>query len=180
MRGVNRRLCFAFLILPFVLASCGYQQSGNAPQASSGYQWRSLYRTDIRTVAVPIFLNKDFRRGVEFRLTKAVINQIEAQTPYKVVSREKADTILEGEITSVGVNTVSEDPNLDIPQEQLMTLTINFTWKNLHTGEILVERKDFQQSTMYYPTLGEGEFAGSQEAVEKLAVGIVQQLQADW
>jgi hypothetical protein len=33
---------------------------------------------------------------------------------------------------------------------------------------------------MYYQNLGEGEFVGTQQAVERLALTIVQELQADW
>ena len=67
---------------------------------SGGYHWGSLYREDIHTVAVPIFGSKDFHRGVEFQISDALVHQIEAFTPYKVVDRDKADTILEGEIVS--------------------------------------------------------------------------------
>src|SRR4051794_10112312 len=72
-------------------AGCGYSASDPAAGQTgpvgglAGYQWKSLYREDIRTVAVPIFSNRSFRRGVEFQLTKAIVNQLEAQTPYKVV-----------------------------------------------------------------------------------------------
>src|SRR4051794_24044087 len=90
------RVHLRFVLLAFVASGCGYSQVGGEP--SSGYQWRSLYREDVRTVAVPIFTNKTFRRGVEFQLTKAVVNQLEAKSPYKVVAKDRADTILEGEI----------------------------------------------------------------------------------
>lgn len=176
-------LTFAIFLLPIsMISGCGYEQSGAEPKSpsSTGYKWRSLYRQDIRTVAVPIFTNKDFRRGVEFRLSKAVINELEANTPYKVAPRERADTILEGEITDVRVDTISNDHDLAIPQEQLMTLVVNFVWKDLRNGQILVERQGFEQTAPYYPTLGEGEFVGSQQAIERLAIGIVQELQADW
>jgi hypothetical protein len=43
-----------------------------------------------------------------------------------------------------------------------------------------LERKNFQQTAIFYPTLAEGEFVGTQQAVEKLALGIVQEMQADW
>lgn len=163
------------------LAGCGYEHNGgydNPPK--NGYQWHSLYREDIQTVAVPIFANRDFRRGAEFRLTKAVVNQLEAHAPYKVVSRERADTVLEGEIVKVDISTISRLYNEAVPQEQLMVLTINFTWKDLRTGQILLERKNFQQTAAFYPTLREGEFSASQDAIEKLALGIVQEMQADW
>ena len=67
-----------------------------------------------------------------------------------------------------------------VPQEQSYILTVNFTWKDLRSGRILMERKNFQQAAAFYPTLREGAFVGSQEAVEKLALDIVQQMQAEW
>ena len=88
--------------------------------------------------------------------------------------------MLEGEIAKVDVSTLSRTYREGVPQEQLMVLTVNFTWKDLRTGRILLERKNFQQTATFYPTLREGEFTGSQEAVEKLALGIVQEMQAEW
>jgi hypothetical protein len=173
------KLLSALLVASFcILSGCGYSRSGDEP--SGNYQWRSLYREDVKTVAVPIFQNKDYTRGVEFSLTKAVINQMEAHTPYKVVPRERADTILEGEITSVKRSTISKDSRTAVPQEQLFIVTVDFTWKDLKTGRILVERRNFEQTTTYYPTLGEGQFVGNQQSVEKLAMAIVQELQANW
>jgi hypothetical protein len=183
-RGLARvgNPCYGALIcLLLACCGCGYSQSNKYDQPTSGgYNWHSLYRQDIQSVAVPIFTNKSFFQGAEFSLTKAVVNHIEANTPYKVVNRERADTILEGEIVSVQKSTVSRDRRTALPQDQLMTITVNFLWKDLRSGKILVQRKTFDQASTYYPTLGEGEFDGSQQAVEKLAIAIVQELQADW
>lgn len=164
------------LACALLLAGCGYQGGSG----STGYKWRSLYRQDVQSVAVPIFTNRSFERGVEFRLTKALVSQLEATTPYKVMPRERADTILEGEIVSATVNPMSHDRRTNLPQEQLLLLRVNFTWKDLRTGRILVQQKDFEQATTYYPTLGEGQFVGTQHAVDNLAVGIVQALASDW
>ena len=160
------------------LSGCGYSTVGSEP--NNGYQWRSLYREDVKTVAVPIFQNKSYRRGVEFQLSRALVQQIEAKSPYKVVPKERADTILDGEITDIRLQNVSTDSQLAIPQEQLYVVTIDFIWKDLRTGRILTERRNYQQTNTFYPTLGEGEYVGSQQTVEKLAAGIVQELQADW
>jgi len=170
------------MLLPSVamLDGCGYSHTGSTPSAQSGYQWRSLYREDVKSVAVPIFTNKDFTRGVEFSLTEAIVKELELHTPYKVMPRERADTILEGEIVEVRRNTVSNDARAAIPQEQLYIVRINFIWKDLRSGRILVERRNFEQTATYYATLGEGRFIGQQQNVEKLATGIVQELQADW
>ncbi len=168
------------IMLSLCLTGCGYQQSGSSDHAPQGYQWKSLYRGDVRTVAVPIFTNKTFHRGVEFRLTQAVSQQLEAQSPYRVAAREQADTVLEGEITRVRLRTLSEAPGAVTPQEQLYTLKVNFVWKDLRSGKVLAERKDFEQAAPYYPTLGEGQFTGEQQNLERLALAIVQELQAQW
>lgn len=158
------------LVMLFILAGC----------ASDGYQWQSLYRQDIQTVAVPIFASKSFERGVEMQLTKAIVQQIELRTPYKVVDQTRADTILEGEIARITQQTVSQHRQAAIPQEQLYVITVNFTWKDLRTGEVLVRRRSFEQTAAYYPTLGDGRTAGQLDALEELAVAIVRELEADW
>lgn len=155
-------------------AGCGYSTGG------SGYQWKSVYRQDVQTVHVPIFKNTTYHRGIEFSLTKAVIHKLELKTPYKVASADTADTVLEGEITSVRVNPLSEDDRTTLPQEQLMTVTMNFLWKDLRSGRVLAQRRAFEQAVAYYPTLGEGHFVASQDAVERLALAVVRELQAEW
>jgi hypothetical protein len=160
---------------------CNYQSNGDFnPDANRGYQWKSLYRENIQTVAVPIFTTRSFQRGVENDLTIAVIHQLELRSPYKVTPRDRAQTILEGEVEAVDVSTISQSSSSLLPQEQLLTIRVNFTWKDIRTGRVLVERRSFTQSTAYYPTLGEGRFVGTQTATDKLAVAIVQQLEADW
>lgn len=169
------------LLLSLLAGGCGYNQSGSANnELNSGYRWNSLYREDIQTVAVPIFTNQSFYRGVEFRLTEAVIKQLELRTPYKSVPRDQADTILEGQITNVSVTTIDRDFQTNLPREQRLVITVDFLWKDLRTGQILTQRKGVTQPAVYYATLGEGQFAGSQEAIEQLALAMVEELQADW
>jgi hypothetical protein len=170
------------LITPLLLCGCGYDSGGGSGAASSdnAYHWSSLYRQDVKTVAVPIFTTNVFSRGVEFRLTKAVVNQLEANTPYKVVPRERAETVLEAEIIRVEVSTVSQDFTNSLPQEQIVNVVVNFTWKDQRNGKMLCERRNFQAAATYYPTLGEDRFVGRQLATERLALSMVQELQADW
>lgn len=167
------------LSVALVSCGCGYHISGS-PETEPGFQWHTLYRDDVKTVAVPIFANRTYYQGVEFRLTKAIVTQLESQSPYKVVPRERADTILEGEITRVNLRTVSRDFASAVPQEQLYLIMLSFRWRDLRTGKILVERRDFEQTAPYYPTLGEDVFVGEQLNIERLALAVVQELQADW
>jgi len=184
-RNPRRRcgLCGAVVVVGFalLLSGCGYNQQGSDKnKLEGGYRWNSLYREDVQTVAVPIFTNKDFRRGVEFRLTEAVQKQLELHAPYKVVDRERADTVLEGQITEIRSVTLSKDYRTALPREQMITLTVDLIWKDLRNGRILCQRKGLTQSGVYIENLGEGEFVGAQDAIERFALAIVQELQADW
>ena len=170
---------FIFLGGIVLLGGCGYESSGETPNIA-GYQWKSLYRSDVHTVAVPAFTTKDFHRGVELQVSDALIHQIEAFTPYKVVDRDHADTVIEGEVVQVSVNTLNLEETNGLPQEQLMSILVNFTWKDLRSGKILVERRNFEQTATYYPTLGEGQFVGTQSAAEQLAAAIVHEMEAAW
>jgi len=160
---------FGFLIF---LPGCGYQMTGmnNA----------SLYRADVKTVAVPMITNRTYRRGLELELTKSVIQQLEEHSPYKVVPKERADTILECEIYAASVGLLGSDSTTGLPQEQELTIVVNFTWKDLRTGDILCQRKNYDQRANFMPTLGESSSVASTNAIQQLGLAIVQEMQADW
>lgn len=176
---MNYRRSAIFLAIGTLLCvgGCSYQQSA---ADKSGYTHGSIFRSDIRTVAIPAFGTKSMSRGDEIALSQALVTQIESRTPYKVVPVGRADTVLEGMVIGTGVGTVSADNYTALPQEHLYTISVDFTWKDLRTGQILVERRNFEQSSAYYPTMGEGRFHGRTAAAEALAASIVDELQGDW
>src|SRR5271168_2929435 len=118
------------VLLTLCLSGCGYRLSGTAAN-EPGYRWKTLYRDDIHSVAVPIFANRSYVQGIEFRLTKSIVNQLEGQSPYKVVPKERADTILEGEIISAHAGTLSNNRISSVPQEQILIFVVRFTWRDL-------------------------------------------------
>jgi len=61
-----------------------------------------------------------------------------------------------------------------------LVITVDLTWKDLRTGKILLQRRGLQQDATFHPPLGEGEFVGAQQAIERVALVIVQEMQADW
>src|SRR5262245_45600048 len=78
-RQMLSRLCLVGLaVVTATLPAC--TSGGNV--SVLGYSTKPLHDTEIRTVRVPIFENRTFRRGLEFDLTKEVIRQIEQKTPY--------------------------------------------------------------------------------------------------
>src|ERR1700683_4461506 len=115
----------ASILLILLLSGCG-MHSGDG----DGWHWSTTYRQDIHSVAVPIFTTRDYHRGVEFQLTDALVKKIEEFTPYKVEPRERADTLLEGEIVSIQTTTLQLDPYTATPQEEQYSIIAQFTWKH--------------------------------------------------
>ncbi len=101
-----------------------------------GYTTAPTYDCDIRTVYVPIFENVSFRRGLEFDLTRAIVREIEAKTPYKVVNRrDQADTELVGKIVGrrkqlINVNQLGETRDAEV------VLAVELQWNDLRPGHL--------------------------------------------
>jgi hypothetical protein len=101
-----------------------------------GYTTEPLYDPGIQTVYVPIFENVSFRRGIEFDLTRAVIREIEAKTPYKVVNcREEAHTELHGKIINRNKSVILQNRLGEI-REGEVNLAVELTWLDLRPGHI--------------------------------------------
>lgn len=133
------RPCFARMLYVCVTASAlllpACQSGGHF--SLLGYSTRPNYDCNIRTVYVPIFKNRTFRKGLEFDLTRAVVREIEAKTPFKVVSDcNSADTEVSGTITNVTKTIVNINPNNEI-REGEMTVSVEVVWKDLRTGQVL-------------------------------------------
>jgi hypothetical protein len=171
-------VAFAVLgCLSVLLTSC-------ATDPTQGYSLSSMYRDDVDTVAVPIWTrgSEVYRRELETRLTEAIVKRIELDTPYKVVDKSKADTILEGRILQVDQRVGSFNPDTGEPREIVEQMLVSFTWTDLRTGEILVKRRNFKAAAVYYPTgpLDEDFFLGSEDVTNRLAQRIVEELESSW
>lgn len=148
--------------------------------ASCGYSTKPTYMKSVRTVAVPIFENKTFRRDWEFRLTEAIDKNIESRTPFKIAPEGEADTILSGAIVKIDESVLTRRYGLNLPQESQLTVVVNFVWKDTRNGRIIVERKEFARSATEIPQLNERVMDAEQLAIERAAAAIVDQLQTDW
>lgn len=146
-----------------------------------GYSSRSLYRTNIRTVFVEMFESESFRRQVEFELTRAVCEQLELHSPYKVVSdRRKADTVLKGTINRIVENPLAQQRELDRPLASEVTLVVTIRWEDQRTGDYLIDDRQFKASGNYAALLGASRDSAAKEAANDLAVRIVEAMEAPW
>ena len=148
--------------------------------AGCGYSTERPFRRDVKSVAVEIFDNKDFRRGLELQLTEALSKRIEAETPYKLAKRDRADTLLTGEVKEVRQATLGRSFETALPRETAATMIVAFQWKDLRTGAILVDRPAFTQTVDYVPPLNEQFYHASQRICDRMAERMVEEMEAEW
>lgn len=155
---------------------------GCSSDPSRGYAFAEPYDSSVRTVGVPVFANQTFARGTELTLTDAIIKQIQQQTPWRVVSPERADTVIEGVITNAELGVLSNDPRTGLTQEQTYRLTIRFSWRDNRTGETRVARENFTATGVFAPARGAGERieVGQRDAIDELARDIVATMRSAW
>jgi hypothetical protein len=145
-----------------------------------GYSNSWPYPDQIRSVYVEMFDNTGFRRGYEYTLTDAICKRIEAQTPYKIISdRDQADSILSGTLTT-GSTILTVDRNTGIPLEQESLVRVIFTWKNLRTGEVLINNEAVAASESYSSFLDQNYDYAAAVAVNKAAQRVVERMENPW
>ncbi len=155
----------------------------------AGYRFgtQGLYPDYVRTVHVPVFQSESFRRDLGERLTEAVIKEIELKTPYKVVARERAETVLSGRIVDdtkqVIVENFTDDPrDLDIGMRVLVN------WTNRAGQPVQPERAlnlpaplwQVSATSHLTPEVGQSLVTAQQAAIVRLAEEIVSTMEAAW
>ncbi len=158
--------------------------AGCATDPTAGYTTSSQYRSDINSVAVPIWSRgrKIYRREIETRLTEAIVKRIELDTPYKVTTKSRADTQLRGSIDRVSQRILSTSSSSGLPRELEITFAVSFVWEDLRNGQIITEKKNFNVAATYIPDEDQSEDfgIGSEDLINRLARRIVEQMEQPW
>ena len=163
---------FACLVLLF-LSGCN--------TGKPGYTNEWLYPDDVETVYVKMFDSMSFRRGHEYVLTDAICKKIEAQTPYKIVSDMNiADTVLSGQIVSLGASVLATDRYSGRPLEYEVLTVVEVKWKNLKTGKVLINNKKAKATGTYSTQLGQDFEYASNVAVNRAADRVIELMELPW
>lgn len=146
---------------------------------SCGYSSKSLLRSNVRSVYIPIFDNNTFRRGYEFDLTRAVRDQILLRTRLHVVDKDEADSILFGKISSFEENVLIENSNDNIVESRA-SVGIDIRWVDRRTGRAIVERRNIRNRAEFIVLRNETLTSSRTEAFVNVARGIVDAMEEDW
>jgi outer membrane lipopolysaccharide assembly protein LptE/RlpB len=130
----RRRLRLAALALvASALAGCGYSFHGTLP-------------AHIKTVAVPIFVNRTQQPAVESVITRAIVDAFATNGRLRVVRPEDADAILEGEVVGYSVGPIAVDPSLAVQQYRL-GVTLSLRMRDVRRNVVLFEEPSFSEQS---------------------------------
>ena len=147
----------------------------------SGYSNESLFPEEVDSVYVKMFDTRSFRRGVEYELTDALAKRIEVETPYKVISStDRADTVISGQIVSISGSVLTAERETGRALEKEVELRAVVNWKNLKTGELLIDNRLVSASATYSVWQNQGFSYASTLAANNLARKIVELMEKQW
>jgi hypothetical protein len=196
LSSARRSLSLLLAAVAVLLPSC----ASDGQFSILGYTTRANFDPGIRTIRVPIFKNSTFIREIEFELTRAVIRELGARTPFTVVSADcPADTELTGTITALNKVAINRTQMNEIREGQT-TLAVEIVWRDLRNGEVLSQPRPkadpdgppppppdapikpllVQSVGTYIPELGGSTTTSRQQNVDRLAVQIVAKMEMPW
>lgn len=131
---MTRRVVLAAVaagLLAPLAAGCGYSLRGNLPE-------------HLKSVAVPVFVNRTREPAVENILTRAVVEAFSTNGRLHVVRPEEADAILEGEITGYDLQSVAFDARANVRQFRLV-VTMNLRLRDVRENRVIYDRAGVQE-----------------------------------
>jgi outer membrane lipopolysaccharide assembly protein LptE/RlpB len=145
-----------------------------------GYTTRSMVSEDYKTIAVPIFENTTRRHDLEFEVTRAVVEELNARTHLVVVSdASSADLVLSGRLVDVDEDTLSRR-NHQRPRQAVVFVSAEIEVKNVGTGESVVTPRRVTEREAYTYLVQQDLRTSREEAVRSLAERVVRQLEEGW
>ena len=165
------------------MAACviGGVIGGCSSDPSREYSFRPAYDTGMRTIAVPVFENPTFYHGLEADLTEAIVKEIQARTPWVVVTAN-AESTLSGSITDLQMRPLTESRATGLVEDVALVMTVDFEWRDARTGEYIVRRREFSATESFVPARPSNERLelGQQAVVQELARAIVSEMRSSW
>jgi hypothetical protein len=146
------------------LAGCGYRLGPTEPVGGAA------------TVAVPVFDNRTFRRGVETDLSRLVSSELITRSRLRLVETG-ADLVVDGAICFIDENVLSEAED-QVVRESSVLVTVEFCIRDGRTGEPVVPIQRVTERESFVPGIGESIRSARAEALRRIAADIVDRLEA--
>lgn len=156
--------------------------------SSCGYSQKMVLPSGIKAIHVETFQNKvplgrlyAYEPGLEIKITNAIISRLQVDGNLKVVGRDKADAILEGDLSAFDQEG-TRFTGLERIEEYRLYVVTALRLKNPKTGETIWEEPDFSGDASYFVTgaRATSRAAAADRAIERLARNVVDRIVEDW
>lgn len=144
-------------LLLAAVAGCGYSLTGTLPDR-------------VKTIAVPIFKNETTEPGVETVLTRAVVEAFSTSGRLRIVSLDRADSILEGEVIGYDVQSIAFDPKARIRLYRLI-VTMNLRLRDVKENKLLLDQKGFRERADFQVADAVSETIAREDVALRVAAG---------
>ena len=122
-----RAIALLSLLLTGLVGGCGYTVRGTLP-------------AHIQSIAVPVFRNRTQEPAVESLITRAVVEGFSTNGRLRVVGREQADAVLDGEITGYTVASIAFDRDANVRLYRLI-VTVNLRLRDVRQRTVLFDQR---------------------------------------
>jgi len=151
----GRAPALGLALLALALAGCGYSFRGNLPD-------------HIKTVAVPVFVNKTSQPAVETFLTSAVVEAFASNGRLRVVKPEEADAILNGEVVGYSVVSIAFDNLANVRQYRLV-VTMNLRLRDVKNDSTLFDQQGLKEQADFQVLGAVSQTISNEEAAVRTA-----------
>lgn len=155
---------FFALILTAIITGCGYRIG-------------SLLPADIKTIAVPMFVNSTPEPELEAILTNGIIREFIADGTLRIVEENNADTLLLGEIIDYRREPLRFSKT-EVTTEYRLLIAVKLTFKDLRRDEVMWENPRVEGETTFFvgTSLPESERLALPNAIQLLAHRVVEKV----
>ncbi len=136
-----RRVAARLLALAFCanLVACGYHTAGHA----------NLLPSDLRTIAIPAFVNQTQTYKIEQTLTSSVVQEFVTRTTYRITQDPKtADATLHGVVLSTNTTPLTYDTKTGRASSVLVIVSMDVSLKD-RDGRVLYQNPSYTFREQY-------------------------------
>jgi len=137
-----------------------------------------LFREDGDQVFVEYFDNGTFFRDVQFLLSEQLVAEILSRPGLRLTSKEEAEVLISGRVTSVQQRVLSEDEARRVTSAST-TVAVVVEFRDAITGA-LIKRARLSQRSEYVPKLLEDIDDARDEVFRFLARDILRELETEF
>jgi outer membrane lipopolysaccharide assembly protein LptE/RlpB len=134
------KLILTTVLLPCLLAGCGYHTAGHS----------SRLPASVQVLAVPVFINQTQTYRIEQLLTREIVREFNDRTRYHVVSStgSDADATLKGTVLSAQAAPLTYDAQSGRISSAVVTVSVKVSLVD-HAGRVLFENSNYTFREQY-------------------------------